>query len=47
MRPEDVHHLRAVGRAAASGTDYFGRLGKLCTGHDADELQVLEHARGG
>jgi hypothetical protein len=22
-------------------------LGKLCTGHDADELQVLEHESGG
>src|SRR5260370_5918977 len=23
-----------------------GVLGKLCTGHDTDELRVLEHARG-
>src|SRR5439155_6814091 len=22
-------------------------LGNLCTGHDADEVQMLEHARGG
>ena len=34
MTPEDVHHLRAVGRAAASGTDYFGRLAEVRGAHD-------------
>ncbi len=29
MTPEDVHHLRAVGRATASGIDYFGRLAEV------------------
>jgi len=33
MTPEDVHHLRAIGRAAASGTDYFCRLAEVCGAH--------------
>ncbi len=33
MTPEDVHHLRAVGRAAASGTDYFGCLAEVRGAH--------------
>jgi len=26
VTPEDIHHLRAVGRAARGGTDYFGSI---------------------
>ena len=33
MTPEDVHHLRAVGRAAAGGTDYFGSFAEVCGAH--------------
>src|SRR5512139_3050000 len=33
MTPEDVHHLRAVGRAAAGGTDYFGSFAEVRGAH--------------
>jgi hypothetical protein len=46
MTPEDVHHLRAVGRAAASGTDDFGRLAEVRgthyrRGYDGELLHIL------
>jgi hypothetical protein len=46
MAPEDVHHLRAVGRAAASGIDYFGRLAEVRgahyrRGYDGELLHIL------
>ena len=33
MTPEDVHHLRAVGRAAAGGTDHFGSFAEVRRAH--------------
>jgi len=33
MTPEDVHHLRAVGRAAVGGTDYFGGFAEVRGAH--------------
>src|SRR5207249_2250765 len=33
MTPEDVHHLRAVGRAAGSGTDDFGSFAEVRGAH--------------
>lgn len=33
MTLEDSHHLRAVGRAATSGSDDFGRLAEVCRAH--------------
>jgi hypothetical protein len=34
MTSEDVHHLRAVGRAADGGTDYFGSFAEVRGAHD-------------
>jgi hypothetical protein len=33
MTPEDVHHLRAVGRAADGGIDYFGSFPEVRGAH--------------
>lgn len=33
MTPEDLHYLRAVGRAAAGGTDYFGSFAEIRGAH--------------
>ena len=33
MAPEDVHHLRAVGRAAGGGSDYFGSFAEVRGAH--------------
>jgi hypothetical protein len=33
MTPEDVHHLRAVGRAAGRGGDYFGGFAEVRGAH--------------
>ena len=33
MTPEDVHHLRAVGRAASGSTDYFSRFTEVRGAH--------------
>jgi hypothetical protein len=34
MTPEDVRHLRTVGRAAGGGTDYFGSFAEVRRTHD-------------
>jgi len=33
MTPEDLHHLRAVRRAAGGGTDYFGSFAEVRGAH--------------
>jgi hypothetical protein len=33
MTPEDVQHLRVVGRAAGGGTDYFGSFAEVRRAH--------------
>jgi hypothetical protein len=33
MTPEDVHHLREVGRAAGGGTDYFSNFAEVRGAH--------------
>ena len=43
MTPEDVHHLRAVGRAAGGGTDYFGSNTRR-RGTSPAELIAAAHA---
>jgi len=46
MTPEDVHHFRAIGRAAARGCDYFGgfpevRGAHYPRGYDGELLRIL------
>src|SRR5450756_3152452 len=47
MTPEDVHHLRAVGRAAGGGTDYFGSFAEVRgthyrRGYDGELFHILD-----
>jgi hypothetical protein len=46
MTAEDVHHLRAIGRAAGGGTDYFGSFAEVrgahyCRGYNGELLHIL------
>jgi hypothetical protein len=46
MTAEDVHHFRAIGRAARSGVDYFGgfsevRGAPLSQGYDGELFRIL------
>src|SRR5512143_1554589 len=46
MPPEDIHHLRTVGRAAPGGTDYFGSFAEVRgahyrRGYDSELFHIL------